>query len=112
MGSVGKEIERAYDKVEGAVSDGWEKSGLSSAWHNVSQAPKDLLESVAGKFTPDIPEPETQAPGAGVQTDQQSMQSDSLANERRRRAVRYSMSDTNRTGNAQMRSGSLKSTLG
>lgn len=114
MGSAVKEVKRAYDKVEGGVSDVWEKSGASDLWHNVSHAPGDLVDSLVGGLVPDvnIEAPETASPGAGAQIDQSSIQADALANERRRRAARYTMSDTNRTGNAQLRSSSLKSTLG
>ncbi|MBE6401330.1 MAG: hypothetical protein E7037_04790 [Verrucomicrobia bacterium] len=130
MGSVAKEVGRAYDKVEDAISDGWDKSGMDKVWnegglkhgwwnfgagtavHHGVKLAESVKDSIIPDFNVDIPAPETQAPGAGVQTNQQSMLSDSLANERRRRAARYAMSDTNRTGNAQMRSSSLKSTLG
>lgn len=121
MGSVAKEVGRAYDKVEGAISDGWDKSGMDKVWNefgagaavdHVEKLAESVKDSIIPDFNVDIPEPETQAPGAGVQTNQQAMLNDSLANERRRRAVRYSMSDTNRTGDTQMRSATLKSTLG
>lgn len=119
MGSVAEEVGRAYDKVEDAISDGWEKSGASDVWNGGLKqgwwnGGIGTAMHAMGSMVPDvdIPEPETQAPGAGVQTNQEAMLSDSLANERRRRAVRYTMSDMNRTGSAQMRSGTLKSTLG
>ena len=130
MGSVAKEVGRAYDKVESTVSDAWDKSGMDKAWnegglkhgwwnmgvgtaiHHGVKLAESVKDSLVPDFNVDMPEAQTQAPGAGIQTNQQTMQSDSLANERRRRAARYAMSDTNRTGSAQMRSSSLKSTLG
>ena len=130
MGSVAKEVGRAYDKVESGISDAWDKSGMDKVWnegglkhgwynfgvgtaiHHGVKLAESVKDSLIPDFNVDIPDPETQAPGAGVQTNQQAMQSASLANERRRRSAHYSLSDTNRTGGAQMRTASLKSTLG
>lgn len=128
MGSAAKEVGRAWDKAESAVSDGWDKSGMDKVWNEgglqkgwwnfgagtaIHHGVK-LGESAMDSLVPDIdiPEPKTQAPGAGVKTDQSGMASDAMANQRRRLAMRYSLSDTNRTGSNLMRSSALKSTLG
>lgn len=129
MGSAAKEVKRAYDKVEGGISDAWDKSGASKVWNEgglkhgwwnygwgtaIHHGVK-LGESIKDSLIPDLPEipaPQTAAPGAGVNVDQSGMTSDAISNSRRRLAQRYSLSDTNRTGSNLTRSSTLKSTLG
>lgn len=120
MFGIGSGLKKLGRNIEKTVSDGWHKSGLDDLWNQWGQrlvadfatGGLNEIKELAEGMVPDIPDPETEAPGAGVQTSQSSMLSDSLAVDRRRRAARYAMADTNRTGSASMRTSVLKSTLG